>query len=219
MKSEKDRKAVVLLSGGMDSAVCMGFAREEGYSLYPLTINYGQRNHFEIDAAKKISRYFDAEEHMVMDVNLRRIGGSALTGDIDVPHKDVTDGVPVTYVPGRNLIFLSIGVSWAEVLGADAIYIGANILDYSGYPDCREEFLNSFEKSACLGTQKSTSIEIKAPLLKMSKAEIVNQGYRFDIDFSMTVSCYDPDMSGKPCGECESCRIRARGLAESKRVS
>ncbi|MFW6172740.1 MAG: 7-cyano-7-deazaguanine synthase QueC [Elusimicrobiota bacterium] len=208
------KKAVVLLSGGMDSAVCLSKAKQDGYEIYALTVDYGQKSRHEIEAAKRIAEKEKVSSHLIMKVDLREIGGSALTNDdIEVPEEG-SEGVPVTYVPARNLIFLSLAVSWAEVLGAEAVFIGANVRDYSGYPDCREEFLKSFEKTAALGTKGKTRISIKAPLLNRTKAEIIEQGKRLNIDFNITSSCYNPGLNGEPCGKCESCQIRKRGFEE-----
>ncbi len=216
MTSENNlKKAIVLLSGGMDSAVCLAIAKEQGYSLYALTFDYGQKNRHEIEAAEKLAEGFNVEKHMKMDLDLRKIGGSALTDNIEIPKEDTKD-IPSTYVPARNLIFLSVAVSWAEVLGADLVFIGANIVDYSGYPDCRMDFLESFEKTAGLGTKKQTRIQIRAPLMKMSKAGIYKEGKRLGIDFSKTSSCYEPGSDGVSCGECASCRLREKGIKEAE---
>lgn len=209
------KKAVVLLSGGMDSAVCLALAKEQKNEVYALTFDYGQRNIHELVAAEKLANAIGVKEFMRLKVDLRMIGGSALTDDIDIPRQE-TKGVPVTYVPGRNLIFLSIGVAWAEVLGAYSIYIGANVRDFSGYPDCRPDFLDSFSKTADLATRKGTKISIKAPLLNMSKSRIVLEGQRLGVDFSITSSCYDPYPDGRPCGVCDSCRLRDKGFSEAK---
>jgi 7-cyano-7-deazaguanine synthase len=186
-------------------------AAEQGYQLHVLTFDYGQRNRYEISAAEKLAAGYGVSAHMRMKLDLRQIGGSALTDNIDVPGYE-EEGIPVTYVPGRNLIFLSIAVSWAEVIGAEAIFIGANVRDYSGYPDCRLNFLKSFQRTADLATRKTTNIVIKAPLINMSKARIVDEGRRLGIDFTATSSCYDPLEEGRECGVCSSCRIRAKGF-------
>jgi 7-cyano-7-deazaguanine synthase len=213
-KRKNSNKAVVLLSGGMDSAVCLALAKEKGFELYAVTFNYGQRNQYELEAAKKLADAYNVREHLIMDLDMRKIGGSALTDDIEVPTTE-TKGIPVTYVSARNLVFLSVAVSWSEVIGARSIYIGANVRDYSGYPDCRGGFLKSFEKTADLSTKKETRISIKAPLLKMSKSRIVEEGRRFGVDFSLTSSCYNPAADGSPCGNCESCRLRDKGFKEA----
>ncbi|MFC2061530.1 7-cyano-7-deazaguanine synthase QueC [Elusimicrobiota bacterium] len=209
------KKAVVLLSGGMDSAVCLALAEEQGYVVYAITYNYGQRNIYEIEAAKELARIYKVEEHMEFNVDLRKIGGSALTDDIEVPGSE-TEGAPVTYVPARNIVFLSIAAGWAEVIGADTVFIGANVRDYSGYPDCRPGFLESFETAVNQGTKDETQITIKAPLINMSKAQIVEEGRRLDVDLSITRSCYDPGPGGEPCGKCDSCRLREKGFKEVK---
>ncbi len=209
--SGKEKKAVVLLSGGIDSAVCAALAREQGYALNALTVDYGQKNRFEIQAAGEIARLLGAG-HLVINTALDSIKGSALTDpEIDIPRGESED-IPVTYVPARNLILLSLGVSWAEVLGAEAVFIGAAVRDYSGYPDCREEFLKSFEKTVSLGTREETRISVEAPLLNMDKAEIVREGMRLGVDISLTSSCYNPSDKGTPCGECSSCIQREKGI-------
>ncbi|MBN2406537.1 MAG: 7-cyano-7-deazaguanine synthase QueC [Elusimicrobia bacterium] len=216
MVGNGEKKAVILLSGGMDSAVCLAIARETGYNIYTLTFDYGQRNRVEIDKARCLAEKYGSEKHLEFGLDLRKIGGSALTDDIEVP-RGISQDVPVTYVPARNLIFLSVAVAWAEVLGAGSVFIGANVRDYSGYPDCREDFLKSFEKTAGLGTKKETKVSVKAPLIKMSKAMIVREGRRLGVDFSVTSSCYDPDDAGAECGTCESCRLREKGFVEADR--
>ncbi|MFH1414460.1 MAG: 7-cyano-7-deazaguanine synthase QueC [Elusimicrobiota bacterium] len=208
------KKAVVLLSGGMDSAVCLAIAAERDYVPYTLTFDYGQKNRFEIEAAARLSKMIGAREHMKMDIGLGKFGGSALTDDIDVPAEE-SEGVPVTYVPARNLVFLSLAAAWAEVIGAGAVFIGVNMRDYSGYPDCRREFIKSFEKTAGLGTREETDIVIETPLIEMKKSEIYKEGLRLKIDFSMTSSCYDPLPGGSECGKCDSCRIRQKGIEEA----
>jgi 7-cyano-7-deazaguanine synthase len=217
------RKAVVLLSGGIDSATTIAIARSEGYELYALSINYGQRHLLEIESARKIAAYYNVKEHKIFNVDLRGIGGSALTSDIEVPkdrdRKGITHGIPVTYVPARNTIFLAISLSWAEVIGADTIFFGANILDYSGYPDCRPEFIHAFEIMANLatraGVEGKNKFTIKTPLIDMTKAEIIKKGVELGVDFRMTHSCYDPTKEGIACGRCDSCILRKRGFAEA----
>ncbi len=217
-------RAVILLSGGMDSATVAAIARSEGYRLYALTFDYGQRHSAEIRASRAMARHFHVAEHLILPLPLDRIGGSALTDrKIRVPKRRsaaaIGRDIPPTYVPGRNTIFLSVALAWAEVLKADAIFIGANSLDYSGYPDCRPPFFKAFEKVAKLGTragtQKGRSIRIRTPLLKWSKARIILEGRRFGVPYHKTFSCYDPDHSGKPCGRCDACLIRKRGFSEA----
>ncbi len=209
------KRAVVLLSGGMDSAVCAAIASEQGYETHALIVDYGQKNRHEIKAAEKLADIY-CREKLVMDINLSKIGGSVITGDCEVTSDDSSDGVPATYVPARNMIFLSVAVAWAESIKAGSVFIGANVRDYSGYPDCRQNFLRSFEKTADLGTRKKTKIKIKAPLLRMSKAAIVKKGRRLGVDFSATSSCYNPSVQGNACGVCESCIIRNRGMREAE---
>ncbi len=209
------KKAVVLLSGGIDSAVCTAIAKESGYKIYTISFDYGQRNKCEIDAAARISGMLGAAQHKAFKVDLSQLGGSAITDrNIEIPDTE-EKGVPVTYVPGRNLIFLSVAAAWAETIKAKAIFIGANVRDYSGYPDCRGDFLEAFEKAADLGTKKETKIAIKAPLLLMTKAKIVKESSRLGIDLDLTTSCYNPLNDGSPCGKCASCRIRERALKKA----
>jgi 7-cyano-7-deazaguanine synthase len=211
-------RAVVLLSGGLDSATVLALARASGRECYALSISYGQRHHAELDAAARIAQALDAREHRIMQVNLGGIGGSALTDpSIDVP---VTpgEGIPVTYVPARNTIMLSLALAWAEVLGASEIHIGVNAVDYSGYPDCRPEFVSAFEQLAQLATKAGVEggrLAIRAPLIDMSKAQIVSEGTRLGVDFSLTVSCYQADARGRACGRCESCRLRREGFVSA----
>jgi 7-cyano-7-deazaguanine synthase len=221
MSPEAD-KAVVLLSGGLDSAVTAALARQEGVALHCLTVAYGQRHAVEIDRAQAVARALGAEEHLIIDVNLRPIGGSALTGPPPVP-KDRppgsrTEGIPITYVPARNTIFLSLALAHAEARSASWIYFGANILDYSGYPDCRPEFIRAFEAVARLGTSAGAAgkpIQVRAPLLQLSKADIVRRGAELGVPFELTHSCYDPDVSGTACGRCDSCLIRREGFRQA----
>jgi len=220
VKSEKQKKAVVLSSGGVDSTTVMAIAKDNGYSVYSLTFNYGQRHARELDAARDVARVLGAKEHLVLDIDLGKIGGSALTDDIDVPKTGIVeDEIPVTYVPARNTIFLSYALAWAEVLGCGDIFIGVNALDYSGYPDCRPEFIEAFEKMANLAlkaaVQDKIEIKIQAPLLHMTKAEIIRTGVHLDVDYAMTHSCYDPDPGGLACGKCESCILRKQGFEAS----
>ena len=211
-------KAVVLLSGGLDSMVVSGLVREAGYTLYALTIDYNQRHRREIEAAVAIAQGLGAERHVILPLDLRQFGGSALTDDIAVPKSGVAPGVPVTYVPARNLIFLSLTLAWAEALGASDIFIGVNALDYSGYPDCRPEFISNFALLANLATKagdEGDGFRIHAPLQHLGKADIVREALRMKLDPSSSWSCYDPQLDGTPCGLCDSCRLRAAGFAEA----
>ena len=208
--------AVVLLSGGLDSATTLAIARSQGFECYALSVHYGQRHSAELDAAKRVAAALRAHEHRVMNVDLAGIGGSALTDDsIAVPEHGTT-GIPVTYVPARNTMMLSLALAWAEVLGARDIFIGVNFLDYSGYPDCRPEFIAAFQELARLATKagvEGASFRIHAPLIRLSKAEIVREGTRLGVDCAATVSCYQADAEGRACGRCDSCRIRRDGFA------
>lgn len=212
------KNAVVLVSGGMDSAVVLALAREEGFSAYALSVSYGQRHTSELQAADRVSQALGAAAHKTVNVDLRSIGGSALTdADIDVPEAGGA-GIPVTYVPARNTIMLSVALGWAEVLGATDIFCGVNAVDYSGYPDCRPEFIAAFENLANLATKagvEGAGLRIRAPLLKMSKADIVREGMRLGVDFAQTVSCYRADEQGRACGHCDACRLRAAGFADA----
>jgi 7-cyano-7-deazaguanine synthase len=213
-------RAVLLLSGGLDSYTAGGIARRDGYELYALTIRYGQVHTVEVDAARDVAKSLGARRHVELEVNLAAFGGSALVGDGEIPKDrefDASD-IPVTYVPARNTIFLSLALGWAEVLGADAIVIGVNALDYSGYPDCRPEYLAGFENMAALATKagvRGHRLKVLAPLVHLSKAQIIREGLALGLDYSLTHSCYDPDPSGAPCGRCDSCRLRARGFGEA----
>ena len=211
--------AVVLLSGGLDSMVAAGRARADGYRLLALTVDYNQRHRIEIDAARRIADALEVERHIVLPLDLTGFGGSALTADIDVPKDGVIEGdVPVTYVPARNTIFLSLALGWAEAAGARHMYIGVNALDYSGYPDCRPDFIAQFERLANLATKagiEGDSFHIEAPLLHMTKADIAAEAARLDLDAGMSWSCYDPAPSGKHCGYCDSCRLRAKGFEDA----
>jgi len=212
-------KAVVLASGGVDSTVTAAVARRDGCQLYFLTIAYGQRHRVEVERARSIAEAVGAVDHVVLDVDLRAMGGSALTGDQSVP-KDRSEAaraqsIPSTYVPARNTIFLSLALAYAETRGAEAIYIGANVIDYSGYPDCRPEFLRAFEETARLGTRTGSEgrpVQIRAPLLRMSKSEIIRLGAGLGVPFELTHSCYDPTAAAEACGRCDSCRIRLEGF-------
>lgn len=210
-------RAVVLVSGGLDSTTVLASAQAEGYQCYTLTFDYGQRHRAELLAAKKISFASKAVEHKVVSIDLSSIGGSALTDESIVVPEQETDGIPVTYVPARNTIFLSIALGWAEVLGARKIFIGVNAVDYSGYPDCRPEYIESFEVMANLATKagvEGNSVEIKAPLILLSKAEIVSMGMALGVDYSQTVSCYQATSEGFACGVCDSCRLRKKGFED-----
>lgn len=215
-------KAVVLASGGLDSTVTAAMAREEGATLYLLTIMYGQRHQIEIQRAQAMAAWLQAAEHKVLKLALHELGGSALTGQGDVPKRrsdqERETGIPSTYVPARNTVFLSLAVAYAEVVDADAIFIGANVLDYSGYPDCRPEFLQTFEHAARLGTKRGVNgkpIKIRAPLLLLSKAEIIQRGRALGVPFECTHSCYDPQDGGLACGQCDSCVIRLKGFRDA----
>jgi 7-cyano-7-deazaguanine synthase len=211
------RKAVVLLSGGLDSMVTAGIAREQGFDVLALTVNYGQRHSVELAAAKAIAGEL-ASEHAVLDLDLRKFGGSALTGDIDVPKGGVGDEIPVTYVPARNTVFLSLALAWSEAAGARDLFIGVNALDYSGYPDCRPEFISAFEKLANLATKAGVEgggFTLHAPLQAMTKADIAREAGRLGLDAGLSHSCYDPTPDGRHCGLCDACRLRAKGFAEA----
>ena len=210
--------AVVLLSGGLDSMVAAGIAREQGFALHALTIDYGQRHVREIESAKAIAERLGAERHVILPLNLRTFGGSALTSDIAVPKEGVSDDIPVTYVPARNLVFLALTTAFAESSGAWDIFIGVNALDYSGYPDCRPEFIASFAETARLGTKagvEGAPFAIHAPLQHMTKADIAREAARLDLDPAMSWSCYDPTPQGLACGLCDSCRLRRKGFASA----
>src|SRR6476619_7074367 len=217
MVTDSRKPAVVLVSGGMDSAVVLAMAREQGYSPYALSVRYGQRHTSELDAAARVARDLGALAHKTVHVDLRSIGGSALTDDIDVPEAG-GPGIPVTYVPARNTIMLSVALGWAEVLGASDIFCGVNAVDYSGYPDCRPEFIAAFDKLANVATKagvEGAGIRVHAPLLRLSKAEIVREGLRLGVDFAQTVSCYRADAEGRACGHCDACRLRAEGFTSA----
>src|ERR1043166_2223963 len=211
--------AVVLLSGGLDSYTAAAIAKHDGFVLNALTIFYGQRHAREVDAARAVAKALGVARHQELTVDLRPIGGSALTADIDVPKTgQVAADIPVTYVPARNTIFLSLALGWAEVLGAFDIFIGVNALDYSGYSDCRPEFVRAFESLANLATRagvEGARFHVHTPLITMTKAEIIKRGMALGVDYSLTLSCYDPDLTGKPCGRCDSCVLRARGFAQA----
>jgi len=212
-------RAVVLLSGGLDSATALAIAIERGFSCYALSFDYGQRHRIELELAHRQAVLQQAERHLVLAIDLRQFGGSALTDDLDVPkHAHEPTSIPITYVPARNTVFLSLALAWAETLGAHDIFIGVNALDYSGYPDCRPEFIAAFETAANLGTKAGVEgdrFRIRTPLIVMTKAEIIREGIRLGVDYGATSSCYDPEPSGRPCGACDSCLLRARGFAEA----
>lgn len=213
------KKAVVLVSGGLDSATCLAIAKDRGFECYALSFDYGQRSDSELDAAKSVSASLGVVDHKVISLGMDQLGGSALTDDsIDVPEEETT-GIPVTYVPARNTVFLSYGLAWAEVLDAHAIFIGVNSLDYSGYPDCRPEFIDAFAAMMNLATKKGVEggrIDLETPLIDLSKAEIIKTGTRLGVDFSQTVSCYQADSKGRACGVCDSCRFRKQGFAQAE---
>lgn len=207
-------KAIVLLSGGLDSSTVLAIAKEQGLETYALSFRYGQRHAIELDAARQTAQAVGVQQHIVVDIDLRQLGGSALTADIPVPKNGATEGIPVTYVPARNTIFLSFALAWAEVLGALDIFIGVNALDYSGYPDCRPEYIAAFEQLAQLAT-KGPAPRIRTPLLHMTKAQIIALGLRLGVNYGLTRSCYDPSPEGLSCGSCDSCLLRLKGFAES----
>ncbi|HED18971.1 MAG TPA: 7-cyano-7-deazaguanine synthase QueC [Gammaproteobacteria bacterium] len=211
-------KAVILLSGGLDSATVLAIARDSGYQCYALSLDYGQRHHAELAAAQRIAAALGAIEHKIIPLDLTRIGGSALTDPaIDVPRQPA-EGIPVTYVPARNTIFLSIALGWAEVLGAWDLFIGVNAVDYSGYPDCRPEYIRAFQRLCQLATRAGVeggSFRVHAPLIEMSKADIIRTGIRLGVDYGQTLSCYAADEAGSACGRCDSCRLRSRGFVEA----
>ncbi|PYK62394.1 MAG: 7-cyano-7-deazaguanine synthase QueC [Verrucomicrobia bacterium] len=216
------KRAVVLLSGGLDSATTLAIANDEGYEVFALSFRYGQRHEIEIVAAQQVAKSLGVSRHRVLEIDLRAFGGSALTDTIDVPKNrgedDMASGIPVTYVPARNTIFLSYALAWAEVIGAHDIFIGVNALDYSGYPDCRPEFIAQFEKLAQLATKagvEGTHYRIHAPLIEMTKAQIIRKGAKLGVQFSLTISCYDPTPDGGACGECDSCLLRRKGFREA----
>ncbi len=216
-------KTVVLLSGGLDSTTTLAIAKSQGYEVYALSFRYGQRHRVELEAAQRIAEYFKAAKHVVVDIDLRLFGGSALTDDIAVPkgrsQEEMGGDIPVTYVPARNTIFLSFALAWAETLGAQDIFIGVNALDYSGYPDCRLEYIEAYECMANLATKAGVEgqqkLKIHTPLIKMTKAQIIKKGLELGADFSLTHSCYDPSESGEACGQCDSCQLRLKGFKEA----
>lgn len=217
-------KAVVLLSGGLDSATCLAIAKSQGFDCYALSFDYGQRHRHELVAASRVAQAIGVIDHRTCRLDLRIFGGSALTSNLEVPKDRSNDamssGIPITYVPARNTIFLSIALGWAEVLGAFDIFIGVNVVDYSGYPDCRPEFVRAFEELANLatkaGVEGSGRFQVHSPLVQMTKPEIIQTGLQLGVDYGLTHSCYDPDVSGRPCGHCDACRIREQGFAMAR---
>jgi 7-cyano-7-deazaguanine synthase len=217
------KKAVVLSSGGIDSTTAMAIAKHEGYKIYSLSFFYGQRHAFELEAAQKVADAIGISEHLVINIDLKKIGGSSLTDDIDVPkdrdEQEMTRGIPVTYVPARNTIFLSFALAWAEVLNSSDIFIGVNAIDYSGYPDCRPEYIDAFERMANLATKAGVEgdikIRIRTPLIRLTKAQIIQKGIELEVDYALTHSCYDPSPQGLACGRCDSCFLRRKGFKEA----
>ncbi len=218
-----ERRAVVLLSGGLDSTTVLAIAKSQGFVCNALSFRYGQRHKVELDRAREVAERMGVERHVIVDFDLRQFGGSALTSDIEVPKErsaaDMSHGIPITYVPARNTIFLSFGLAWAETLGSSDIFIGVNALDYSGYPDCRPEYIEAYERMANLatkaGVEGTQKLKIHSPLVHMTKAQIVQKGRELGVDYSITSSCYDPAPDGAPCGKCDSCVLRAKGFAEA----
>jgi 7-cyano-7-deazaguanine synthase len=216
-------KAVVLLSGGLDSTTTMAFANSQGFEVYALSFRYGQRHKVELEAAERIANFFNVAKHVVVDIDLRLFGGSALTDNLEVPKNRTTaemgGDIPVTYVPARNTIFLSFAIAWAEVLGSEDIFIGVNALDYSGYPDCRPEYIAAYEKMASLATKAGVEgkqkLKIHTPLIQMTKAKIIKNGLDLGVDYSLTHSCYDPSPTGEACGDCDSCLLRLKGFKKA----
>jgi 7-cyano-7-deazaguanine synthase len=221
--TDRKKKAVVLLSGGIDSTTTLAIAQKMGFTTYALSFRYGQRHEVELEAALRIAQHFNIAEHLILDIDLRLIGGSALTGNIDVPKsrsvEQMGKDIPVTYVPARNTIFLSYALAWAEVIGSFDIFIGVNALDYSGYPDCRKEYIAAYEKMANLatkaGVEGNQKLTIHTPLIEMSKADIIRKGIELGVDYSLTHSCYDPSAAGLACGECDSCLLRLKGFRDA----
>ncbi len=217
------RRAVVLVSGGLDSATILAIARDSGFEPYALSFDYGQRHRFELEAAGRVCRAASVKRHITVPLDLRAFGGSALTDNIDVPKDrselEMSDGIPITYVPARNTIFLSVALGWAEVLGAMDLFIGVNAVDYSGYPDCRPEFISAFQSLANLATKAgiegTSRWTIHAPLVSLSKSDIIRRGIELGVDYSLTHSCYDPDANGRSCGHCDSCQLRLKGFADA----
>jgi 7-cyano-7-deazaguanine synthase len=217
------RKAVVLLSGGLDSTTTLAIAKEQGFEVHALSFRYGQRHEAEIEAARRVTKQFGVAQHVVVQIDLRVFGGSALTSDIAVPKDrpvaEMADGIPVTYVPARNTIFLSFALAWAEVLGAQDVFIGVNALDYSGYPDCRPEYIEAYQRMANLATKAGVegrqALKIHTPLISLTKAQIIQKGLELGVDYGLTVTCYDPSSAGEACGRCDACQLRLKGFAEN----
>ena len=220
---DRTKKAVVLLSGGLDSTTLLALVQAAGYQAYAITFRYGQRHHVELDRAQHVARRHQVAEHIVVDIDLRQFGGSALTSDLAVPKgrelDEMQHDIPVTYVPARNTIFLSFALAWAEVLGSKDIFIGVNAVDYSGYPDCRPEYIAAYEKMANLATKAGvggqTRLTIHTPLIRLTKAEIIRRGLELGVDYALTTSCYDPQLNGHACGQCDACLLRLRGFADA----
>ncbi|MBI1930010.1 7-cyano-7-deazaguanine synthase QueC [Candidatus Poribacteria bacterium] len=218
-----EKKAVVLLSGGIDSTTTLAIAQSQGYDVYAMSFRYGQRHALELERAKHIAQKMAVKKHIIVDIDLRAFGGSALTDDIDVPkersEQEIGTGIPVTYVPGRNTIFLSFALAWAETLGIDTIFMGVNALDYSGYPDCRPEYIEAYQRMANLatkaGVEGKTQLQIQTPLISMTKAQIIRKGTELGVDYGLTLSCYEPDEQGRACGLCDSCLLRKKGFKEA----
>jgi 7-cyano-7-deazaguanine synthase len=223
MSAASEKRAVALLSGGLDSATTAAIARAEGFRLYALSVDYGQRHRFELEAAQRVAESLGAAEHRVLSIDLASLGGSALTADIDVPRdraaEEMSTGIPVTYVPARNTVMLSLALGYAEVLGAADVFIGVNAIDYSGYPDCRPEFIAAFERLANLATKAGVEgtlrFRIHTPLIQLTKAEIIRRGIQLGVDYRLTHTCYSPDAHGIACGRCDACQIRLKGFAEA----
>ena len=222
-KGEETKRAVVLLSGGLDSATVLALAQRDGFACYALSFRYGQRHDMELEAARRVAQYLGAAEQRIVAIDLAQFGGSALTADIEVPKdrpaEEMAHGIPITYVPARNTIFLSYALAWAEVIGASDIFIGVNAVDYSGYPDCRPAYIEAFERMANLATKAGVEgggrLRIHTPLIESSKAEIIRAGLELGVPYKFTLSCYDPAPDGTPCGHCDACSLRAKGFAEA----
>lgn len=223
MSNSSNQKAVVLLSGGLDSTTALAIAKAEGFRPYALSFRYGQRHLVELESATQVAVAMGVEEHVIADIDLRRFGGSALTSDVEVPKgrplDEMSSGIPITYVPARNTVFLSFALAWAEVLEVSDIFIGVNTLDYSGYPDCRPEYIAAYEAMANLATRAGVEgrqrLQIHTPLIQLTKAEIIRRGTELGVDYALTCTCYDPGADGRPCGQCDSCQLRAKGFAEA----